>query len=327
MNEVVELRPLSMTVPEQDLLHVLQSSLYPGASLDSIRMVVGYCRAAGLDPMLKPVHIVPMWNRDAGRMVDVIMPGVNLYRIQASRSGQYAGMSEPEFGPDVVTKIGGQDITYPEWCRVTARRQLTSGTIGEFTVREFWMENYAVKGGKEKSIAPNAMWTKRPRGQLAKCAVAQALRSAFPEIAAQYTIEEMEGKELHSDDDGMAVSLLDKPKNRGGVGSERAKVLRAAAAEAIQKFNEGDEMAAYESVCWIDEADEFQALWAILKPHSALRSALKRLEREERDRQAALDLAAAQAAEEAGDPSLMATLQASIDAVKEAKGAKGEARS
>ena len=183
---------------EFELTNVLRSSLYPGASPESIKMVLGYCRAAGLDPMQKPVHIVPMWDGKARQMRDVVMPGINLYRIQAARSGQFAGMSEPEFGPERTDTIGGQSIAYPEWCRVTVKR-LVGGQVAEFTAREFWLENYATKGGQEKSIAPNAMWTKRPRGQLAKCAAAQALRIAFPEIASQPTAEEMEGKALHQD--------------------------------------------------------------------------------------------------------------------------------
>lgn len=154
------------------MLAVLQTSLYPGASLQSIGLVIEYCRAAGLDPMQKPVHIVPMWDRNSGSMRDVIMPGINLYRIQASRSQQFAGISEPEFGADVVAILDGQEITYPEWCKVTVKRRLASGEICDFTSKEYWMENYAVKGGKEKSIAPNAMWMKRPKGQIAKCASA-----------------------------------------------------------------------------------------------------------------------------------------------------------
>jgi len=193
---VTALVPLS----DDELLPVLQSSLYPGADPSSIRLVIGYCKAAGLDPMQKPVHIVPMWDAKAGRMRDVIMPGVNLYRTQASRSGQFAGMSEPEFGPEIAQTIGGQAIKFPEWCRVTVKRALSNGIVAEFTAVEYWIENYAIKGGKEKSIAPNAMWTKRPRGQLAKCAAAQALRIAFPEIASQPTAEEMEGKTMQSDD-------------------------------------------------------------------------------------------------------------------------------
>jgi len=146
--------------------------------------------------MQKPVHLVPMWDNKAGRMRDVVMPGIGLYRIQAARSGEYAGVSEPEFGPDVAGSIGGAQITYPQWCKVTVRRRLAGGQIVDFTAKEFWVENYAVRGGKEKSIAPNTMWQKRPYGQIAKCAEAQALRKAFPEIGSQPTAEEMEGKAI-----------------------------------------------------------------------------------------------------------------------------------
>ena len=186
----------ALQMDEQELMQVLQSSLYPGASPASIKMALGYCKAAGLDPMQKPVHIVPMWDSKAGSMRDVVMPGVGLYRTQAARSGECAGVSEPDFGPDTTETLGGQSITFPAWCRVTVKRRLPTGEVVEFTAKEFWKENYAVKGGKEKSIAPNAMWTKRPYGQIAKCAEAQALRKAFPEVGSQPTADEMEGKVL-----------------------------------------------------------------------------------------------------------------------------------
>lgn len=189
----------ALAMPEQELLAVLASSLYPGAADGSIKMVLSYCKASGLDPMQKPVHIVPMYDRSINGMRDVVMPGIGLYRTQAARSNGYAGVSEPEFGPDVTEKIGGQEMTYPNWCRVTVSRRLPSGEIVNFTAKEFWKENYAVKGGKEKSIAPNAMWTKRPYGQIAKCAEAQALRKAFPEVGSQPTADEMEGKALHEE--------------------------------------------------------------------------------------------------------------------------------
>lgn len=183
------------------MITVLENSLYPGAAPTSISLALNYCRAAGLDPMQKPVHIVPMWDSKAGRMRDVIMPGVGLYRTQAVRTGQYAGVTEPEFGQDVTEKIGGVEITYPAWCRVTVKRQLANGQIVDFAATERWKENYAVKGGKEKSIAPNAMWAKRPYGQIAKCAEAQALRKAFPEMTgASPTADEMEGRTIESGD-------------------------------------------------------------------------------------------------------------------------------
>ena len=127
-----------------------------------------------------------------------------------------------------------------------------------------------------KAESSNAMWTKRPRGQIAKCATAQALRSAFPEIASQYTAEEMEGKDIQSDDG----DVLDMPQHLG-LTAPRAKILRAAARAAIEKFNVGDELGAYEEMePFTHDNDELQAAWKVLTNHSSLRAALKRISME-----------------------------------------------
>lgn len=207
----------------------LKTSLYPGASDASVDMVLAYCRAAGLDPMTKPVHIVPMkvstgrkdekgWDIKEDR--EVVMPGIGLYRINAARTGQYAGCSEPEFGPTQTMEStrevwvdGGNGrrqktqqpfvVRYPEWCRVTVRK-IVGNQVVEFTAKEYWLENYASKADG----SPNAMWEKRAFAQLAKCTEAQALRKAFPEaVGSQPTADEMEGKDII---DGSATVVTDR---------------------------------------------------------------------------------------------------------------------
>ena len=177
----------------------LKNSLYTGARDESILMVLDYCKAGNLDPLQKPVHIVPMSvkNAQTGKyeFKDTIMAGIGLYRIQAARSNQYAGVGEPEYGALITANLGGINFTYPEWCKVTVRK-IVHGSIVEFSAKEYWIENYATSG--RDSLAPNSMWRKRPYGQIAKCAEAQALRKAFPEIVSQQpTAEEMEGKSLN----------------------------------------------------------------------------------------------------------------------------------
>lgn len=193
----------TIQINEEELFSVLRNSLYVGAQDESIKMVIGYCKATNLDPMQKPVHIVPMYcstgqkdskGDDIKSKRDVVMPGIGLYRIQAARSGEFAGTSEPEFGEDITEIIDGITITFPQWCRVTVKRLMSNGVVAEFTSKEFWKENYATKSKDSK--APNAMWAKRPYAQLAKCAEAQALRKAFPEVGSQPTADEMEGKEI-----------------------------------------------------------------------------------------------------------------------------------
>lgn len=193
----------ALAMNEDELMSVLQNSVYPGAKPESIKLVINACRASGKDPLKKPYHIVPMqvstgqkddngWDVKVWR--DVVMPGINDYRTDAARTGQHAGTSDPEFGPDVTETLDGVQITYPQWCRVVVRRQLASGQVVEFAARELWKENYATKSSK--SSAPNAMWKRRPYAQLAKCAEAQALRKGFPEVGSQPTADEMEGKEI-----------------------------------------------------------------------------------------------------------------------------------
>ena len=43
----------------------LKNSIYPGAKDESVMMALDYCRARQLDPLLKPVHLVPMSVKDS----------------------------------------------------------------------------------------------------------------------------------------------------------------------------------------------------------------------------------------------------------------------
>jgi phage recombination protein Bet len=184
-------------IDDRQIIEALEASHYPGALMSDVARVVQYCRVNRLDPFLKPVHLVPMSVKKAGTRDQyewriVLMPGIADYRIKAARSGEYAGKTEPEFGPDVTYELSGQTVHVPEWCRMTIYR-LVGGEARAFSAREYWIENYATAG--KNTEAPNMMWKKRARGQLAKCVEAQALRMAFPEFSGGgATAEEMEGK-------------------------------------------------------------------------------------------------------------------------------------
>ena len=165
----------------------LQNSVFPGAKDESILLAVDYCKARKLDILKKPCHIVPMSVTDAKtgnkNWRDVIMPGIYEQRITAFRTGQMAGQDEPVFG-DTVTFRG---IEAPEWCRGTVYRFINNERCA-FSHTEYFSEACATtKEGK-----PNSMWSKRPRGQLAKCAEAGALRKAFPdELGGVITADEV----------------------------------------------------------------------------------------------------------------------------------------
>lgn len=230
-SNVAKIESHALALDERQLIDVLRNSLYPGAKEESVRLVLDYCRAAKLDPLQKPVHIVPMsvstgrkdskgW--DIKEMRDVIMPGVGLYRTQASRTGAYAGISDPEYGEDVTATMDNVDVTYPRWCRITVDK-IVGGLVCRFSAKELWLENYATKSNS--STAPNATWRRRPYGQIAKCAEAQALRKAFPDnVGSAPTAEEMEGKEYgETVDQSTGEILTGKPQVRLPQSKSRAQ--------------------------------------------------------------------------------------------------------
>jgi len=175
----------------------LKNSIYPGAKDESIVMAVQYCRARQLDPLLKPVHLVPMnvKNAQTGKFEwrDVVLPGIGLYRIQADRAGNYAGADAPQFAPTITLELYDKNndqvtVNVPESCTMTVYKLIDGNRVG-FTHTEYWEEAYATDSGK--STAPNAMWKKRARGQLAKVCEAQCLRKGWPELGSEPTYEEM----------------------------------------------------------------------------------------------------------------------------------------
>lgn len=187
---------------------VLTEAIYPGAkNPQSILLALAYCKARGYDPFKRPVHIVPVYSSTLRKMVETVWPGINSLQTDAARTGKWAGMDPPQFGPQVTKKFVGEvtewvdgnktavmvtkDVTFPEWCSVTVYR-IVDGHKAAFSVPVWWMEAYARMG---KSEVPNEMWERRARGQLMKCAQAASLRAAFPEIS-DYAAEEMEGRDL-----------------------------------------------------------------------------------------------------------------------------------
>jgi phage recombination protein Bet len=187
---------------------VLTDSVFPSARTpEGVLLAVRYCQARGLDVMKRPVHVVPMWSKTLNREVETVWPGIAEVQTTAARTGGWAGLDSPRFGPEVTRTFRGSvkrdgrweeveaTLTYPQWAEVTVYR-LVNGLRCPFSETVFWEETYARAGRGE---LPNEMWQKRPRGQLLKCAKAASLRAAFPEETG-YTAEEMAGKPIEADD-------------------------------------------------------------------------------------------------------------------------------
>lgn len=203
--------PVARRGISEPVWRALCASVFPGASSESILMAWDYCKARNLDPLKKVVHIVPMFVKDAKtgnkEWRDVVMPGIAELRTTAHRTKQYAGIDEPEFGPEFEYK----GIKAPKWCRVSVYRMLGEQRC-KFTHPEYFQE--AVAESNDGNVNP--MWKERPYGQLAKCAEAGALRKAFPEeLGNEYTAEEMHGRQIieatatHVDDSATSATATE----------------------------------------------------------------------------------------------------------------------
>lgn len=166
----------SMLVTREDIDNRVWNQLkeiYKNCTEPAILTACSLAKADGIDPLLKPWYILKFGSTEQHH------PSIWRHRFVASKTGLYVGNSSPIFGKEVYDEKS--KTSYPEWCEITVKK-IINNHIGEFSAREYWVE---IANGS------NAMWKKRPHGQLAKCTEAQALRKAFPDICGDYTYEEM----------------------------------------------------------------------------------------------------------------------------------------
>jgi phage recombination protein Bet len=172
----------------------IAEAIFPTAqTADSIILALAYCKGRNLDVMKRVVHIVPIYDKTRGRMVETVWPGIAELRTTAFRTKSYAGRDATEFGPTITSEWDGRNgaisVDHPEWAQVTLYRMVHGHRVPFVGPRVYWRESYATMG---KTDEPNSMWQKRPFGQHDKCAEAAALRSAFPEeLGDELTAEEV----------------------------------------------------------------------------------------------------------------------------------------
>lgn len=149
-------------------------------------------KSTGLDPAKREIYAIFRNTKQKDgtykpRMS--IQTGIDGFRVAAERSGQYGGSKEPEFeydeGAQITVNYSGTPKKVPNKAKVTVYKVFKDRVL-ETTRTANWADYYP--GEKE-----GTMWRKFPEVMLAKCAEAQALRAAFPNLGQLYLEEEMQG--------------------------------------------------------------------------------------------------------------------------------------
>jgi len=232
----ITLAPVSMTMSKDiaqefalsnSQWRVLVDQIFPNAKTqEAVAMALAYCKTRKLDVFKRPVHIVPMYSTALKKEVETVWPGISEVRTTAARTGEYAGIDEVVYGPEIEREFVGEKdkwenrqrvgtetvrktVRYPQWASVVVYRWV-KGEKAAFHTKIFWEETYATQG---KVDVPNSMWAKRPYGQIDKCVEAAALRKAFPEeLGNTYAAEEMEGRTIDHDMPDRSAPAAKPPK-------------------------------------------------------------------------------------------------------------------
>jgi len=205
----------TLTVSQQwnrDQIDLLKATVAEGTTDLEFQLFAQVCQRTGLDPFARQIYAIKRKQLKDGQWVErmVLQTGIDGYRVIAERTNEYVGGDEPTYGsecPCGSEKLG----KHPEWAAVTVRR-LKAGQ-GWTTTAKAYFDEYVQTTREGK---PNAMWSRMPRNQLAKCAEALALRRAFPGLfEGVYTAEEMAqaDNEPHAPD-AAKVTVVDAPPAR-----------------------------------------------------------------------------------------------------------------
>lgn len=188
-NEALTKQTQTLVAPENwtpTQVDLLKRTICRGADDDEFALFLTQCQRTGLDPFLRQIHAVKRWDSDLGREIMTIQVGIDGFRLQAERSGKYAGQSEPQWcGTDGAWVEIWTKQEPPTAARVYVHKE---GIERPFVAIAY----YAMYVQTKKDGAPNKMWAKGAPHQLAKCAEALAFRKAFPqEMSGLYTEIEM----------------------------------------------------------------------------------------------------------------------------------------
>ena len=190
------------TQPEfsTEQVRLLAETVAKGCDQNELAFFLQVAKLKRLDPFTGQIHVVKRWDSQAGKDKITIQTGVDGYRAIASRTGELAGIDDPDY--DV------EDGEHPNWAKVTVYRYGRNDEKIPYKATARWSEYAQTK--KDGNV--NSMWRKLPFLMLGKCAESLALRKAFPdELSGMYTNEEMD----QADNEPRGVtpeSIMGKPQ-------------------------------------------------------------------------------------------------------------------
>jgi len=181
-------RPWQLNTEE---ITIVKNSIAKGATDEELKFCLTVARRYRLDPFKREIWFIPRWDKNAddgkgGQGAITWVPQVGIYgmaHMAARDHKDYGSFSKPEYGPIIKIEVDGKKISGPEWARVEAWKKGAS----QPSVGEAYFEEYCPRKWENTRF-----WRDMPHRMIAKCAKAQAIREAYPDLGALYIPEEMD---------------------------------------------------------------------------------------------------------------------------------------
>jgi hypothetical protein len=169
--------------------------------------------------------VVKRWDSSLGKEKISVQVGVDGYRAIASRTGDLAGIDDPEYDTDTEE--------HPNWAKITVYRYGRGDEKVAYKATARWSEYVQTYKDKQSGeIKPNPMWKRMPYLMLGKVSEALALRKAFPdELSGMYTNEEMG----QADNEGVTPASVKPQVSMPKSTDEKKPAAQQGKAETVQQ--------------------------------------------------------------------------------------------
>jgi hypothetical protein len=198
----------------QDEVNILKNAVCKGATDDELKYCLAVARRYELDPFQGQIWFVKRWDSEAertdgkkGSYVWVPVVGINgLLHIAARDHSDFGSYSEPEYGPMMTVEWTDRDdrkqkLQVPEFAGIAIYKK---GCVQPTIAKVWWSEIYP-------DIDRAPLVRRMPRLMLAKCAKAQATRTAYPKTGGLLIKEETQTQEFTDITPGGRL-ILEPPK-------------------------------------------------------------------------------------------------------------------
>ena len=197
--------------------------------VDQIKIAEQYCKAKGLDPIKKPIAIIPFkkkWkegNKWMEKQDYQIIPTAESVKVVASRAN-WAGNDDYIYGQEQEFKSYNNynnneiKITAPEWGQVTVYKIVGGMRCAFMGPKVYFNERCSF----------NTNWVKQPMAMFNKCILTASLRNACPEeCAGMYISEELNDDRYQQPSEKIPSIEQAKKENETPLTEEEEAVMKA----------------------------------------------------------------------------------------------------